>query len=140
MIGDHVWLGQNALILKGCRVGSGSVISAACVLANKTVESNSVYAGNPARKIRENIFYIGKSVHNYSADKTEESMHSKTDKFIYGKEGKPLDLTGIDKMLKGAMTAEERLEIIRSSIADCTDRNRFAVPQSNKRVSVCLFK
>ncbi|MBE6028676.1 MAG: acyltransferase [Clostridiales bacterium] len=64
LIGDHVWLGQNATLLKGTKIGSGSIISANCVLAGKAVESNTVYAGNPGKCIKSGIFFSGKSVHN----------------------------------------------------------------------------
>lgn len=135
LIGDHVWLGQNAFVLKGSKVGSGSVISAACVLANKEVESNTVYAGNPARKIRENIFYIGKSVHNYTAPQTEASLESKSDKHIYGKKGAPLAFEEIDDELIKAAAAEEKLEIIQNRIIT-GDRDRFAISAGGRRAGL----
>lgn len=55
-IGDHVWIGQNALILKNTQIGSGSIIGAMSLVSHKKVASNCVYAGNPAQKIKENIF------------------------------------------------------------------------------------
>jgi acetyltransferase-like isoleucine patch superfamily enzyme len=39
------------MILKGVRIGSGAVIAAGSVVISN-VESNSVYAGNPAKKIK----------------------------------------------------------------------------------------
>lgn len=51
VIENDVWIGMNCIILKGVRVGSGSVIAAGSVVI-KDVESNSLYAGNPARKIK----------------------------------------------------------------------------------------
>lgn len=48
-IGDHVWIGQNVLILKGTAVGSGSVIGGAALLSGKSVPSNTVCGGNPAK-------------------------------------------------------------------------------------------
>ena len=49
-IGDNVFIGINAIITKGCQIGDNVIIGAASVVTNKC-DSNSVYAGNPARKI-----------------------------------------------------------------------------------------
>ena len=54
-IGDHVWIGQNAMILKGSSIHSGSVIGAMSLVAGKTIHSNSCWGGNPVRMLKENI-------------------------------------------------------------------------------------
>lgn len=53
-IGDNVWIGINATILKGVTVGEGAVI-AANSLVNKDVPSHTLVAGVPARILKENI-------------------------------------------------------------------------------------
>jgi len=53
-IGDHVWIGSRAMILKGVSVGSGAVIAAGSVVTHD-VPSQCLVAGNPARVIREGI-------------------------------------------------------------------------------------
>jgi acetyltransferase-like isoleucine patch superfamily enzyme len=50
-IGNHVWIGLRAIILKGVTIGDNSVVGASAVVA-KDVEPNTIVAGNPARKIR----------------------------------------------------------------------------------------
>lgn len=49
-IGNNVFIGMNAIILMGANIGNNVIIGAGSVVSGK-VESNSVYAGNPARKI-----------------------------------------------------------------------------------------
>ena len=46
-IADNVWIGMNAVILKGVTIGENSVVAAGSVVT-KTVEPNTVVAGNPA--------------------------------------------------------------------------------------------
>ena len=49
-IGNNVFIGMNAIITRGVTIGDNVVIGAGSVFT-KDCESNSVYAGNPARKI-----------------------------------------------------------------------------------------
>lgn len=50
-IGDDVWLGANAIVLKGVRVGVGAVIAAGAVVT-KDVAPYAIVAGAPARFLR----------------------------------------------------------------------------------------
>jgi len=50
VIGDDVFIGGRVTILKGCRIGDGSAISAGCVLPPLfEAPPRSIVAGNPAR-------------------------------------------------------------------------------------------
>lgn len=51
-IQDKVWIGFNAIILKGVTIGEGAVVGAGAVVT-KDVPAYTVVAGNPARPIRE---------------------------------------------------------------------------------------
>jgi acetyltransferase-like isoleucine patch superfamily enzyme len=51
-VGDGVWVGARAVILPGVRIGSGAVVAAGAVVVGN-IESNSLYAGVPAKKIRD---------------------------------------------------------------------------------------
>jgi acetyltransferase-like isoleucine patch superfamily enzyme len=53
-IGDHVWIGTRAIILKGVVIGDGAVVAAGAVVT-KDVPAYSIVAGVPAKVIRENI-------------------------------------------------------------------------------------
>ncbi|WP_241535928.1 acyltransferase [Indiicoccus explosivorum] len=52
VIEEDVWVGANVIILKGVTIGRGSVIAAGSIVT-KNVEPYSIYAGVPARKIKE---------------------------------------------------------------------------------------
>jgi acetyltransferase-like isoleucine patch superfamily enzyme len=47
VISDNVWIGMNAVILKGVTIGENSVVAAGAVVT-KSVPANVVVAGNPA--------------------------------------------------------------------------------------------
>lgn len=50
IIGNNVLIGAGAIILPGVTIGEGAVIAAGAVV-NKSVESNSIVGGIPAKKI-----------------------------------------------------------------------------------------
>ena len=50
VIGNNVFIGRNAIILKGVYVGNNVIIGAGSIVS-KNCEDNSVYAGNPAKRI-----------------------------------------------------------------------------------------
>lgn len=52
IIEKDVWIGSNCIILPGITVGEGSIIAAGSVVT-KDVDSFSIYAGVPAKKIKE---------------------------------------------------------------------------------------
>lgn len=52
IIEDDVWVGYGSIILSGVRISRGSIIAAGSVVT-RDVEPFSIYAGNPARKIRD---------------------------------------------------------------------------------------
>ena len=53
-IGHDVWIGHGAIILPGRTIGNGAVIAAgAVVLEGTIVEAGRIYAGVPAKKVKE---------------------------------------------------------------------------------------
>ncbi len=123
LIGDHVWLGQNAMVLKGSAIGSGSIVSAAAVLAGKEVPSNTIYAGNPARKIKDHIFFSGDSVHNYTVEQSEESRVYSDDRYIYQLDGEKMDWHHLDGLLSDS-SVDKCLEILQN-LSQNMKKNRF---------------
>ena len=50
VIGDHVWIGTGAIVLKGVGIGDGAVVAAHAVVTGD-VEAGTVVAGVPARPV-----------------------------------------------------------------------------------------
>ena len=56
-IGNHVWIGKNAIILKGVKIGNGAIIAAGAVVT-KDVSEKCLVGGNPAKVIKQNIDWV----------------------------------------------------------------------------------
>ncbi len=52
VIGNDVWIGQNAVILPGVRISDGAIIGANSVIGSD-VDPYTIVAGNPAKPIRK---------------------------------------------------------------------------------------
>ncbi len=53
-ISDNVLVGMGAIVMDNARIGSNSIIAAgAVVLENTVVEPGSIYAGVPAKKVKD---------------------------------------------------------------------------------------
>lgn len=52
VIGNDVWIGQNAVILPGVQIGDGAIIGASSVVGSD-VAPYTIVAGNPARTLRK---------------------------------------------------------------------------------------
>lgn len=131
-LGDHVWIGQGTGMLKGTRIGSGSIIGAQAMLAGKRVPSNTAWGGNPARLLRRGVFFLGSSVHGYSKADTEKSMHFRRDDFIYThspEDAVPFD--DIDAALDALSTPMERVHYL-DGLRQNTAKNRFYIGEDSK--------
>lgn len=51
LVGDDVWIGENALILSGVKIGRGAVVGAAS-LVTKDIPPYAIAVGSPAKVIR----------------------------------------------------------------------------------------
>lgn len=54
IIGNHVWIGMNSVILKGVTIGDGAIIAAGSVVS-KDVPPHTLVGGVPAKVIKENV-------------------------------------------------------------------------------------
>ncbi|MBU3111053.1 acyltransferase [Clostridium lacusfryxellense] len=73
IIQDDVWIGANVIILKGVRVGEGSIVAAGSVV-NKNVEPYSIYAGTPAKKIRNRFTQDEIKKHKFLMDNSLKAI------------------------------------------------------------------
>lgn len=51
IIEDDVWIGYGAIVLSGVKISQGSIIAAGS-LVTKDVDAFSIYAGSPAKKVK----------------------------------------------------------------------------------------
>lgn len=128
-LGDHIWLGQNSLILKGTQMDSGSIIGANSVVSNKIIANNEIWAGNPVKKIKDKIFWDGKCVHKWTKKDTEKSMNYdsiKNDKpiDIYTYKYDPKNYLSYDEIENNLnnMTIDEKLNYLKNIPQN---KNRF---------------
>ena len=53
-LGEHVWIGQNATILKGVNIGNDSIVAMGTIVT-KDVPANSIVAGVPSKVVKTGI-------------------------------------------------------------------------------------
>ena len=81
-IGDNVFIGMYSIVLKGTTIGDNVIIGAGSVV-NGMVESNSVYAGVPAKRIMSLNDYYRKKKENYENEaKTMISMYKEANRSL----------------------------------------------------------
>ena len=133
LIGDHVWLGQGALILKGTKIGSGSILGGGAVVSNKSVFSNASSVGNPAKIVAKNIFFSKESVHNFNKNQTEEFSVMQSDEWIYSYDNSQKSFSETDNLLSSKENSKDKLNIIKKNIVNNTSKNRFFIAEPKKK-------
>jgi acetyltransferase-like isoleucine patch superfamily enzyme len=54
VIGDHVWVASGVSVLKGSRIGDGSILACGSVVHKVTIPPHSLAGGTPCRVLAEN--------------------------------------------------------------------------------------
>ena len=132
LLGDHVWIGQDVMILKGSEIGSGSILGAKSLCSGKKIPSNTSWGGNPAKEIGKGVFWSSESVHNWTDAETEKHnvFSGKPFVYYYDKE-EHISLSKIDKALEGN-DAEKKLKYLKK-LRKNTAQNRFAIPEMQEK-------
>ena len=125
IVGDHVWLGQHAFLLKGSTIGSGSMIGAMSLVAGKTIPSNTSWGGNPAKQIRDKVFWEGSCVHQWNAKKTKKFSRWESSEFIFAPDDN--DSFFSSEKPRGSVAAIERAQWYIDRGYDDKSPNRYAI-------------
>ncbi|MCD2195405.1 acyltransferase [Actinomycetospora endophytica] len=56
-IGNHVWIGSRATVLKGAVIPDDTAVAAGAVVSGRFTEPGTVLAGCPARPVRKNVVW-----------------------------------------------------------------------------------
>ncbi len=125
LIGDHVWVGQNCLILKNTQIGSGSIIGGNSVVSGKKISSNTLWAGNPAKKIKDNVFYGEyKSTHDYDLELEENSNYCKK-VYKYESDKNTINFETFDNNLRSISNVNDKINYIKDNLVNNENKNRF---------------
>lgn len=126
-LGDHIWVGQDVMVLKGVQVGTGSILGAKS-LVTKSLPSNVSAAGSPARLVGRNVFWARPSVHSYTERETVQSQEFPDERFIYSSEGSIAEpFTKIEQQLHAVTSLGEKTNILLPYLEVC-NKNRFFLP------------
>lgn len=128
-VGDHVWIGPDARILKGTKIGSGSIIGLNSVVAGKRILSNEIWGGNPAHRIQENSFFSFEATNIYTAEDIEAKRKWTTgDEYIYCKDDDTKDFDKIEKDILSKKTAFDRAMFLANFSKETENKkNRFYI-------------
>lgn len=65
IIGDHVWLGRRVTIGPSSVIASNCIVGTGAFVMGNFLKSYCSIAGNPARKVKENVDYLMCSMDNF---------------------------------------------------------------------------
>lgn len=55
LLGNHIWIGHKATVLKGVNIADNTIVGASAMLTHSVEEQYTIVAGNPARTVRRNV-------------------------------------------------------------------------------------
>lgn len=126
-IGDHVWIGQESLILKNTHIGSGSIVGGHAVVSKKIISSNCMYGGSPAKKIKEKVFFLGDSAHNFTQEDCLKFKHTESQDFMYEYDDSTMSFSKIEEDLCSCFTSLSKFDYIQNHISNNFHKNRFYI-------------
>lgn len=88
-IGDHVWIGAGATLLKKVKIGNDCIVGTRAVVTKEFNENNVLLAGNPAQIKRRDVYWVGA----YRVFRPNELEYKKSYEKYIGKFGEPSNLS-----------------------------------------------
>lgn len=79
IVGNHVWIGAGATLLKKTKIGDDCIVGAKAVVTKEFNENNVLLAGNPAQIKRRNVYWV-KSYKDF--EKNEHEYKKNYEKYI----------------------------------------------------------
>lgn len=136
-IGDHVWIGQNALILKNACIHSGTIIAAQSVVSGKKIDSNTIWGGNPAKRLRSGIFWDDPCVHKWKEKETKSSLKFSGDPLVFHNDASTVLFGSIEKALNMKKLANQKFDYLLRfyNFSGGVNRNRFAMDSIDSIIS-----
>ena len=64
-IGNHCWIGQNAVINKNAKLPDNTIVGTFAVVTKPFTEEYTALAGNPAKVVKKNVAWDRQSIHEY---------------------------------------------------------------------------
>ena len=127
-IGDHVWIGTDCIILKNSSISSGSILGCNSVLSGKIIPCNTIYCGNPAKQIKQNIFWERESPQISNRFDCIQSIFPKNnlnfDNFIYTTRERERERMFDIKSISNIDNIEQRIAFM-DKIYNDTNKYRF---------------
>ena len=117
VIGRHVWLGQDVTCLKGTIVGSGSCVGHGSLISNEnTKNANAIYAGRPAKLVREGIKWRHKGTNSVTEEELDNGTYQifEDDRFIYDNEKVLSEIDEMKRNLSELRDMDERIAYFKS--------------------------
>lgn len=130
LVGDHVWIGQNSLVLKGSELGSGAIVGGNSVISSGEKKSNCIYAGNPAKKVKTDVYFLEVAANNFNSgrvERFEKDPQNGKEKFVFQKDKETLDFKNICELLTNANSAKQRMELVKIYLSGNHHKNRFYI-------------
>lgn len=77
-IGNDVWIGYGAIIMSGVKIGDGCIVAAGSIVTHDT-EPYSIYAGVPARKIKDRFNSIDEKIKHIEIIINKKKINNNTE-------------------------------------------------------------
>ena len=128
LIGDHVWLAHQTYVEMGVHIGSGAILNNnSHAFKYSKLKSNKLYTGNPARAVKENVFFTK----DYTGNFTEEDSLNVGDYssriFLFSNvPGETLDFKKIDRMIS-KFSPDEKIDFIQKLFIQNKTHDRFSI-------------